>query len=146
MLKRIEDMTYSEMAIEIAKLRLENQHLKKYKHNSEREVFKKLPQEQKKELFGYKGNSDTGKIEPTENLDIMNNNFKKLYAGILKTIFPRMRAFKSTKGKYSLHYTTFNDMSEEQYSEVEEMIVSICDIMYEYKKSSLEDNDAERNK
>lgn len=145
MLKRIEDMTYSEMAAELAKLRAENLNLKKYKHNSDREVFKHLPQEQKKELFGYKGNSDTGKIESTENLDVMNNNFKKLYAGILKTMFPRMRAFKSTKGKYSLHYTTFNDMTEKQFSEIEKMIVFLCGVMYEYKCKicNMEGNDAD---
>lgn len=133
-MKKIEEMTYAEMANELSALRIENRELKKYKHNSDREIFKYLTQEQKRDLFGFKPCSDTGKIVPTDNLDVMNNNFKKFYSAILKMLFPKMKAFKSTKNKYTLFYTTFNDMTEEQFSLVKEMIVFICGVMHEYKQ------------
>ena len=132
-MKSIEDMTISEMKKELSQLREENCKLRKYKNRPDREVFKYLSPKMKKSLFGFIGDTNTGDNVYTDDLNVMNNNFKKFYSSILRIIFPEMRTYPALKGKFGKYYTTFNDMSDGQFAIVKELIVSICESVYECK-------------
>lgn len=129
-MKSIEDMTIAEMKKELSELRKDNDRLRKYKNRPDREVFKYLSIEKKKELFGFTGDNVTGEIVNSDDLKVMNNNFKKFYTSILKIIFPEMKTFNSLNGKYGKYNTTFNDMSDVEFTSVKKLILDICDSMY----------------
>lgn len=132
-MKNVQDMTITEMIKRIEQLEKENFKLKKYKISSERNVFDSIPEEQKK-LFEFTCNSNTGQIVNGATLDVRNDNFKVLYIGILKTIFPEMKTYKSNKGKFQKSYKTFNDMTSDEFKIIKMLIVNVVERIFEAKK------------
>ena len=137
-MKDVSQMTIDELIQRMAELETENAKLKeagtKFTHRSEREVFRFIPEDVKKDLFGYKADKRTGKVVSNYTEPIMNDNWVYMIFPLLFTVDPRLKTYPSSKAKYYQKAPVrFNEYDEEGFKIIKEMVLKCVDAVYEAK-------------